>query len=144
MIDEKNNANKDLLKSKGKNKFIIYADGNMIGDRTWMFKHSINDSKLLRIDPKKNSYYNKKNNTSFYEMKQSNSYFNYEKLCEYSENGINYFMLSGVGVYNIAAINNIIDTIFKDEYKQDIRTRLFQLLYNLKERECISVFSYEI
>ena len=144
LIKETENSNKSLFELDRINRFILYADGNMIPNKNWLFHHKKNDSKLNRINPKKDKYYTSKPYFSFYEMKKQDNYLSYDKLKEYSKKGINMFMLSGFGVYNIAMYENIVDYLFKEEYKKDQRLYIHECNKILIEQEERAIHNYEM
>ena len=76
-------------------------------------------------------------------MKKRN-YMNYVQIKELAELGVNTFILSGLGVYNVAMIENIVDFLYKDEYKMDARIILYRKLLGLKEQKQNAIFQYRL
>lgn len=144
IVEPSENVNENLFDLKVKNKLIMYPDGGYIPNRSWLFKHSKKDSVLNKIDPKKDKYFTSKSYLSFYEIKHQDSYLSYDKLIEYSEKGIKNFILSGFGVYNIAMIENIVDYLFKEEYKKDQRLYIHECNKILIEQEERAIHNYEM
>ena len=137
--------NDDLLEKEKdfKSKLIVIPNGDFNNKKN-MYKHSLNDSVLNKINPKKYRYFNKTNSNSFYERKISKYYISFENMVRLASNGINTFMLSGLGVYNIAMYENIIDYLYKDEYKVDARIIAYNRLIQYKEQECNAIFNYRL
>lgn len=144
LVDPELNDSKEIFEISKKQKIILYADGNMIPNKRWLFKHTKKDSVLNKINPKKDKYYTKKSFLSFYEMKQQDNYLSYDKLIEYSKNGVNTFILSGFGVYNVALVENIVDYLFKEEYKRDQRLNIWYKNKILIEQEELAINNYEL
>lgn len=144
LIHPNQNRNTSLFEDKDSNKYILYPDTNFIPNKKWLFKHTKKDSVLNKINPKKEVYYSKINSKSFYEVKKDNNFLSYEDLVEYSIKGINKFILSGFGVYNVAMIENIIDYLYKDKYKMDARFQIHAMFFKYKEMECNEIFNYRM
>lgn len=138
------NLNEKLFDVNGKSNLILFPDCNMIPNKRWMFKHCKRESKLNKINPKYDKYYSNKSLGSFYEIKKDKNYLSYEKLLKYLEKGINTFMLSGFGVYNVAMYENIVDYLFKEEYKKDQRLNLYEFIKILIEQEELAIYNYEL
>lgn len=134
LVNPLHNKDKDLFNNTKYN-LLIYPDGGFIRERRWMFKHTIKDSTLQPINPKKDRYYSDSHSISFYQMKQEETYLSWGDVIKYKEKGINYFILSGSGIYNIAGAINLVDFIYKDEYKADGRLNHFSLLIETKKNE---------
>ena len=131
------------FKDKDNSKIILFTDGGNLPNKNWLFKHSIRDSKLNVINPKKDKYYSKNSGNSFFNMKKRN-YMNYVQIKEFAELGVNTFILSGLGVYNVAMIENIVDFLYKEEYKMDARIILYRKLLGLKEQKQNAIFQYRL
>lgn len=144
ILNPSENRNKKIFENDNKNNFIIIPDGGFIPNRRNLFHHSKKDSVLFKINPKKDKYYSPKNSLSFIEAKEQEEYLTYEDMIEYAKKGINTFMFSGMGVYNIAMYENYIDYIYTDEYKMDASNNMLTKLIKLKEQECNAIYKYEL
>lgn len=138
------NVNINELNDEQKRKMIIIADGGQIPNKKFMFKHTKKDSVLNRLNPKKEKYYTNRTNLSFYRLKDTDDYLNYDDILKLNKEGINYFMLSGFGMYNFAMIENIIDFLIKDDHRMDQRISINTYIFRELELECNAIFNYRL
>lgn len=120
---------------------IIELDKKCIPDKKTLFKHKNNESSLFKINVRKNKYYN---NYGIDFINKNEQCLIKEELAKYYGSGINKFVLPGSGVYNHAMIENIMDHLYKDEYKVDARKNIYPLLIALKVKEEIEIHNYRL
>jgi len=144
LVNPQLNKSDIIKKYKNPEKLILIPDGGFIQNRRWLFKHSKKDFVLTSNNPKKNKYYSKNNSLPFVIAKSREEYLDYESLEFFATLGVKFFLLSGVGVYNIAMYINLIDYIYKDEYKSDARLDQIDILINLKEKEINEIYEYRM
>ena len=118
---------------------LVIIDNN-IPDRTFTFKHNKNDVKLDKIDVKKNLYYNKNGIKDYYEI-DTNSY--YESLKDYDDNK-DTFIIKGLGVYNIASYINVINYLYKEEYRYDALIQIVNGILIYKKHEVNAIMNYRL
>ena len=138
------NRDSSIINSSFKDKMVIMPDLGYIPNKKWLFNHVKNKSKLNKINYKKDRYFSKEKSKSFLELKKQNNYLKYEDLIEYSKIGINTFMLSGLGVYNYAMYENIVDYLFKEEYKKDQLVMFSKCISNYIQQEMLEIFNYRL
>lgn len=144
IVNPNNNKDGKFLEKISNSKVIIIPDGGVIPERKNFFKHLGKESIMFKINPKKYKYYEKNGLNSFDKILQNENYLTFENLIEYAEKGIDTFIFSGLGVYNLAMYENYIEYIYKDEYKLDAINNVLGKLIKLKEQECIAIHNYEL
>lgn len=144
LVNPKLNRSEVIKNYKNREKLILIPDGGFIPNRRNLFHHSKKELVIKTFNPKKDKYHSNQNSLSFIEAKQQESYLSFEELEEYAKFGINTFMFSGIGMYNIAMYMNYIEYIYKDEYKFDAVNNFLTRLVVLKEQEVKAIHSYEL
>lgn len=144
LVNPKLNRSEAIKSYKNPEKLILIPDGGFIPNRRNLFHHSKKDSKLFSINSKKDKYYTKTSGLSFKEAKKQKEYLTFEDLEDHTKLGINTFLLSGFGVYNMAMYENMINYLFKEEYKKEQRLNIYLRLKGLIIEEEKSIYNYEI
>lgn len=144
LVDPIFNKNNSLFNFCNKSKLIMIPDAGCIPNKKNLFHHSKKEGVLCKLNTKREKYYSSKNENSFFQIKKNPNYLTYDNLIEYSKKGINTFLLSGLGVYNYAMYENIVDYLFKDDSKKDQIIKLSKYMTEYIQLEMKEVYSYRL
>ena len=144
LVNPKYNRSEFIKNYSNPEKLILIPDGGFIPNRRNLFHHSKKELVMKTINPKKDKYHSNKSALSFIEIQKQEEYLTFEDLIDYSNFGINTFVFSGIGVYNIAMYLNYIDYIYKEEYKADACNNFLFRLVQMKEQEVKAIHTFEL